>query len=199
MTAAELNAQLDRLLQLPAETEWVEFKEARSNFDSDDLGRYFAALSNEANLKAHPAAWLVLGIQDQPRKVVGSRFRTRRPDLDNLKREIAQHTTGRITFREIHELELPEGRVLLFEIPPAPAGFPVAWKGHFYGRDGHALGALNLQEIEQIRSQAGHQDWSAQLCPEASIAHLDPAALHLARQKFQQKHPTRPLASEITQ
>ena len=33
-------------------------KEARSNFDSDDLGRYFAALSNEANLKAQPSAWL---------------------------------------------------------------------------------------------------------------------------------------------
>ena len=197
MTATELKVQLDRLLQLPAETEWVEFKEARSNFDSDDLGRYFAALSNEANLKAQPSAWLVLGIQDKPRKVVGSRYRPHRPDLDNLKLEIAQHTAGRITFREIHELELPEGRVILFEIPPAPAGIPMTWKNHFYGRDGHALGALNLQEIEQIRSQAGHQDWSAQLCPGASIAHLDPAALQLARQKFQQKHQNRPVAAEI--
>lgn len=197
MTATELKVQLDRLLQLPAETEWVEFKEARSNFDSDDLGRYFAALSNEANLKAQPSAWLVLGIQDKPRKVVGSRYRPHRPDLDNLKLEIAQHTAGRITFREIHELELPEGRVILFEIPPAPSGIPMTWKNHFFGRDGHALGALNLQEIEQIRSQAGHQDWSAQLCPGASIAHLDPAALQLARQKFQQKHQNRPVATEI--
>lgn len=188
MTASELQLQLDRLLQLPGETEWVEFKEARSNFDSDDLGRYFAALSNEANLKAQQTAWLVLGIQDKPRKIVGSQYRSHRPDLDNLKLEIAQHTAGRMTFREIHELKLPEGRVILFEIPPAPAGIPMTWKNHFYGRDGHALGALNLQEIEQIRSQAGHQDWSAQLCLGASVAHLDPAALQLARQKFQQKH-----------
>jgi ATP-dependent DNA helicase RecG len=199
MTATDLKAQLDRLLRLPAETEWVEFKEARSNLDSDDLGRYFAALSNESNLKAQPVAWLVLGVQDKPRKVVGSQFRSHRPDLDNLKLEVAQHTTGRITFREIHELELPEGRVILFEIPPAPQGIPVAWKGHFYGRDGHALGALNLQEIEQIRSQSGHQDWSAQLCPGVVIAHLDPAALQLARQKFQQKHRNRPFAAEIPQ
>lgn len=71
MKASELQLQLDRLLQLPGETEWVEFKEARSNFDSDDLGRYFAALSNEANLKAQQTAWLVLGIQDKPRKIVG--------------------------------------------------------------------------------------------------------------------------------
>ena len=197
MTNTDLKVQLDRLLQLPAETEWVEFKEARSNFDSDDLGRYFAALSNEANLKAQPSGWLVLGIQDKPRKVVGSQYRSQRPDLDNLKVEIAQHTAGRITFREIHELKLPEGRVILFEIPPAPAGIPMTWKNHFYGRDGHALGALNIQEIEQIRSQAGHQDWSAQLCPGASIAHLDPTALQLARQKFQQKHQNRPFATEI--
>jgi ATP-dependent DNA helicase RecG len=199
MKASELQLQLDRLLQLPGETEWVEFKEARSNFDSDDLGRYFAALSNEANLKAQQTAWLVLGIQDKPRKIVGSQYRSHRPDLDNLKLEIAQHTAGRITFREIHELKLPEGRVILFEISPAPAGIPMTWKNHFYGRDGHALGALNLQEIEQIRSQAGHQDWSAQLCPGASIAHLDPTALKLARQKFQQKHQNRPFAAEILQ
>ena len=46
MTEAELKAKLDELLHLPAETEWVEFKEAKSNFDSDDLGKYFVALCN---------------------------------------------------------------------------------------------------------------------------------------------------------
>jgi len=51
---------------------------------------------------------------------------------------------------------MPEGRVLMFQIPPAPQGIPVAWKGHFYGRHACSLGALNLQEIEQIRNQAGH-------------------------------------------
>jgi ATP-dependent DNA helicase RecG len=85
----------------------------------------------------------------------------------------------------------------MFEIPPAPQGIPVAWKGHFYGRDGHALGALNLQEIEQIRAQAGHQDWSARVCPAAAITDLDPAALALAREKFRQKNSNRLFAAEI--
>jgi ATP-dependent DNA helicase RecG len=134
---------------------------------------FFAALCNEANLKGELAGWLVFGVQDKPRKVVGTQYRPHRADLDNLKQEIAQHTTGRITFKEIHELRLPEGRVILFEIPPAPQGIPVAWKGHFYGRDAHALGALNLQEIEQIRSQTAHQDWSAQTCQAATITDLD--------------------------
>jgi ATP-dependent DNA helicase RecG len=197
MTPAELKAKLDELLKLPAETEWVEFKETKTNFDSDDLGKYFVALCNEANLKGEPAGWLFFGVQDKPRKVIGTQYRPHRASLDSLKQETAQHTTGRITFKEIHELLLPEGRVVMFEIPPAPQGIPVAWKGHFYGRDAHALGALNLQEIEQIRSQAGHQDWSAQTCPDASINDLDPTALKLARDKFRQKNANRPFAADI--
>ena len=197
MTPADLKAKFDELLKLPAETEWVEFKEAKSNLDSDDLGKYFAALCNEANLKDEPVGWLVFGVQDKPRKVVGSQYRPSRASLDSLKQEIATHTTSRITFKEIHELNLPEGRVVMFEIPPAPQGIPVAWKGHFYGRDGHALGALNLQEIEQIRAQAGYQDWSAQVCSAAAITDLDAAALALAREKFLQKNRNRPFAAEI--
>lgn len=72
MTPADLQAKLDGLLKLPAETEWVESREARPNFDSDDLGKYFSALSNEANLKGETAGWLVFGVQDQPPKVVGA-------------------------------------------------------------------------------------------------------------------------------
>ena len=34
------------------ENEVVEFKEAKSNFSFNDIGKYFSALSNEANLRA---------------------------------------------------------------------------------------------------------------------------------------------------
>lgn len=59
MTVEELTNILDSLLILPAETEVVEFKRAERNFDDRDLGQYFSALSNEANLKGRPCAWLV--------------------------------------------------------------------------------------------------------------------------------------------
>lgn len=36
------------------ESEVVEFKKAENNFDFDDLGKYFSALSNEANLRGFP-------------------------------------------------------------------------------------------------------------------------------------------------
>ena len=45
-----------------SESEVVEFKEARSNYSFNDIGKYFSALSNEANLRGLQEAWLVFGI-----------------------------------------------------------------------------------------------------------------------------------------
>ena len=84
MTEADLSALLDRLLRLPAETEVVEFKEAANNYDSGKLGKYFSALSNEANLRGHGAAWLVFGVSDR-KEIKGSQYRPDRPHLDRLK------------------------------------------------------------------------------------------------------------------
>jgi ATP-dependent DNA helicase RecG len=196
MKPTELNNLLLELLQLPKETEWLEFKQAKRNFHFDDLGKYFSALSNEANLKKKECSWLVFGVDDN-RNIIGSQYRKNRADLDNLKSEIAKHTTGNISFIEIFELNLSEGRVIMFQIPPAPKGIPVAWKGHYYGRHDEALSALNIQEIEQIRNQARHYDWSAQICEGATINDLDKDALSKARELFKEKNPR--LAEEVDQ
>jgi len=55
--------------------------------------------------------------------------------LQSLKKEVANKTTHRVTFVEIHEIHHANGRVILFEISGAPQGLPVAWDGHYYGRD----------------------------------------------------------------
>jgi len=163
MNTGKLKSTLDELIaSTKGEREWIEFKEARVSFDSGKLGKYFSALANEANLKGKDCAWLVFGVRDRDGKIVGSQYRTNRANLDNLKAEIANETTNRTTFIEIHELSLPEGRVIMFQIPAAPRGIPIAWKGHWYGREGESLNALSVQEFDQIRSQAG--DWSAQVC-----------------------------------
>ena len=39
------------------ENEVVEFKEAKTSYDAEKLGRYFSALSNEANLQKQDRAW----------------------------------------------------------------------------------------------------------------------------------------------
>ncbi len=189
VTPAELKAKLDELMALPEEAEWVEFKEAKGGFDFDALGRYFSALSNEANLKGQPAGWLVFGVTNKlPRKIVGSNYRQPGTSLEKLKGEIARDSNHQITFVEIHELPTPEGRVILFEIPPAPRGIPTEWRGRVYGRHGESLSPLSLQEIDRIRAQIVSEDWSAGICEDAASADLDPPAVAFARRQFKEKH-----------
>ena len=189
MTKSELEHTLQQLRNLTAETEVVEFKEAKNTYDFSKLGKYFSALSNEANLKGRPYAWLVFGIENKQHKIVNSQFRPHRKDLDNLKGEIAGKTTNRITFIEIHELNFAEGRVVMFQIPAAPKGIPIAFDGHYYGRDGEELVPLNLEEIERIRAQATTEDWSAAIVPGAGIEDLDEEAIRVARVNFKSKFP----------
>lgn len=189
MTIEELEYELERLRVLTAETEVVEFKEAKRNFDFTKLGKYFSALSNEANLKGKPFAWLVFGIENKRHNIVDSQFRPLRKDLDSIKGEIASKTTNRITFIEIFELQKPEGRVIMFQIPSAPKGFPIAFDGHYYGRDSEELVPLNLEEIERIRAQATTEDWSAAIVPHATMEDLDEIAISVARVNFKNKFP----------
>ena len=169
MTTQELNDILNRLCGLEAENEIVEFKEAKSNYDFTKLGKYFSALSNEANLKGKPFGWLVFGIEDKKHNIVGSIYRSKRKDLDSLKGEMANKTTNRISFIDIHEVNLPEGRVVMFQIPAAPKGIPTAFDGHYYSRDGEELVPLNIEKIERIRAQATKEDWSSAIVPSATL------------------------------
>jgi len=185
---AEIQTILNQLRSQGIENEVVEFKEAKNQYDFSKIGKYFSALCNEANLKSKRSAWLVFGVKDNDKSVVGSRFRTNRVDLDSLKAEVANHTTGRLTFMEIYEVAEPEGRVVLFEIPAAPKGIPIAWQGHYYGRDGEELNALNLEEVERIREQARGEDWSASLVEGATIDDLSAEAILKARESYKRKN-----------
>lgn len=190
MTDSELQLLLQRLLS-KWENECVEFKDANDNFSTSDIGKYFSALSNEANLRGQPAAWLVFGVDNQCRRVIGTDYRKDRERLHSLKHQIAQDTEPAISFREIHELTTPQGRVVLFEIPAAPRGIPIGWKTHYYARNGESLAGLSLTKQDEIRAQGLADDWSAMVCKDATIANLDPDALTRARELFIQKHGDR--------
>jgi len=196
MERNELIQTLDRLRNLPAETEIVEFKEAKNNFDFSDLGKYFSALCNEANLKNKPFAWLIFGIEDKKHNIVGSNYRPHRKDLDSLKKEIADKTINRITFIEIYEIkDLPEGRVVMFQIPAAPKGLPVSFDGFCYGRDGESLVPLNYEEFERIRAQVVIDDWSMGIVNDATLDDLDETAIIKARENYKIKFPDK--ATEV--
>jgi ATP-dependent DNA helicase RecG len=189
MTEQELNKILSDAVALPAETEIIEFKEAKESYDFGKIGKYFSALSNEANLKGKSCAWLIFGVENKKHQIVGSNYRTARKDLDSLKKEIGDKTTQNISFIEIYELPKPEGRVVMFQIPAAPQGIPVAFEGFYYGRANESLVALNIEKIERIRNQVIGKDWSRNIVPDATFDDLDKEAIRKAREEYKKKHP----------
>ncbi|MCI7588044.1 MAG: putative DNA binding domain-containing protein [Spirochaetia bacterium] len=192
----DIEKKLDELIASQFETEVTEFKEAKNSFSFDELGQYFSALSNEANLHNKNCAWLIFGIEDKKYIIVGTNYRKSAKDLNNLKEEIARQTSEHLSFIEIYECKRkdPTGknqRILLFQIPPAPKGIPIAFKRMYYGRDGESLVGLSIEKIERIRSQSKSEDWSAKLITEASIEDLDldSDAIQFARHVYIQKNP----------
>ncbi len=190
MTEKDLIAKLDELRNLPAEKEIVEFKEAKKDYDFRKLGKYFSALSNEANLQNADFGWLIFGVEDEKKSIVGTNYRANNPNqLQNLKKEIADQTNNRITFIDIYDLTLPEGRIIMFQIPPASKGIPTSFQGHNYARDNESLGGLSIEEFDRIRKQVTEEDWSAVICPEATIEDLEPLAITVARENYKARFP----------
>lgn len=181
------------------EDELIEFKEAKGNFDSHKLGHYFSAISNEANLKNKQYGWLIFGVREVDRSIVGTNYKNTKA-LEALKHEVAVGTTGGITFMDIFEL-YPEvngkqERVIMFKIPAAATAIPTGWKNRYYGRDGEALTQLSQEEIDRIRGQK-RRDWSKQTVKGAKIEHLDLEAIRLARANYKKRASKPHISDEI--
>ena len=182
MSNEEVATLLEKLIQ-NGENEVVEFKEARNDFDTDKIGKYFSALANEANLRKLSRGWLIFGVQDKG-LVVGTNYRDDRERLQDTKHQIYENTGPKTAFYNIYEHDDPGGRVVLFEIPATPPGIPMTWKGHGYERAGANLVALSQNKRDKIRQQAINPDWSAQIVPNAKFKHLDEKAIERAQELF---------------
>ena len=102
MKAEELKRLLHSILS-NWEDEVVEFKRGGAGFSTGEIGEYFSALANEANLRCLPRAWLVFGVDNKTHKVVGTGEQYRRIFIDFLRRFPG------ITRRKINEL-IHDGR-----------------------------------------------------------------------------------------
>lgn len=176
------------------ESEVVEFKEAKSNYSFNDIGKYFSALSNEANIRGLNEAWLVFGVTND-KKIVGTEFR-KQGGLQNLKKELVNGTNERLTFMEIYELTMEKCRIVLFQIPPAIRGIPTTWQGAAYAREHESISPLPMNKVDLIRSQIG-MDWSKEIVDGASIEDLNPEAIKKARELFSKRQSDRKKAQEI--
>ena len=171
------------------ETEVVEYKAAKQNYDFEDIGRYFSALSNEANLRGAECGWLLFGITNE-REIKGTAYRkeAQMPSvgLRRLKHEIAKFTNEGMTFDEIYELEIGGKRVIAFQIPVGTFAMPTTWRGIPWSRENESLVEMPKFKLEAIYGQS-RPDWSRQLAFEANLDDLDPDAMSFACKKYVEK------------
>ena len=180
-----------------SENEVVEFKAAQNSYDVDDLGKYFSALSNEANLRERDFAWIVFGVDNKTHEITGTNFKNGEMALNKLKQDMSQHTTDNLIFREIVPIYVDGKRVLLFKVPASPRNIVMHWKGIAYARDGESLKPLNQTKRDEIRNQPPIPDWTAQLVPNATIADLDELALATARVMYKKVHGSNISGEEV--
>lgn len=139
--------QLERWLKLPSENEHLEFKKASEQFDSTKLLKYCVALANEGG------GHLVLGVTDKPpRAIVGTKAYA---DREATTAKILQKLRIRV---EITELQHPDGRVVIFEIPSRPQGQPLHLDGAYLMRAGEELQPMTPDRLQKIFNE-GKPDW----------------------------------------
>ncbi|MBI5015602.1 MAG: putative DNA binding domain-containing protein [Deltaproteobacteria bacterium] len=166
--------QLQQWLAEPEGTHF-EFKEAKQNYHFDKLVEYCVALANEGGGK------IILGVTDRrPRRIVGSAAfaepgRTEAGLHDRLSHRIP-----------VEELQTAEGRVLVVHVPARLPG--TAWNvnGRYLKRAGDDLASLGDAELQAIFAETG-PDFSAEICPGATVADLAPEAIDRFRQRWAKK------------
>ena len=177
---------LIRALLADVETEVVEYKEAKQSFDFEKLGRYFSALSNEANLRNAECGWLLFGVTDK-REICGTAYRKekRRPSigLRSLKHKITEGLNNGLTFEEIYEFDLDGERVVAFQIPPCEFASPTTWRGIPWSREDSSLKEMPRFKLEAIWGQS-RPDWSKGASFEANLDDLDIDAVKFACERY---------------
>lgn len=181
---------LIRALLADVETEVVEYKEAKQSFDFEKLGRYFSALSNEANLRNAECGWLLFGVTDK-REICGTAYRKekRRPSigLRSLKHKITEGLNNGLTFEEIYEFDLDGERVVAFQIPPCEFASPTTWRGIPWSREDSSLKEMPRFKLEAIWGQS-RPDWSKGASFEANLDDLDTDAVKFACERYIDKY-----------
>nr|WP_221382088.1 RNA-binding domain-containing protein [Actinoplanes polyasparticus] len=125
---------MGELLRLPAETEWLEDK--ASNCDAAEIGSYISALANGAALANHDRGYLLWGIEDGTRAVIGTDFDPLQNKVgnENLENWLLRHLSPQIHF-VFHRLTVAGRPVVVLEIDRASQR-PVTFKSEAFIRIG---------------------------------------------------------------
>jgi len=142
---------IDRLIETQQEGEHLEFKEDLGQFKIEELYRYCVAMANEGG------GTFVLGIKDKPRRAVTGTGAF--PELSKMKTQVFDKLKFRVDAEEVAH---PNGRVLVFSIPPRPKGTVRLLEGAGLMRVGESIVTMTEDKLRAIFSE-DKQDFL--LCP----------------------------------
>ncbi|NUF16388.1 ATP-binding protein [Acinetobacter lactucae] len=143
--------QINLWRQVHSETQNLEFKEAKTQYDTKKLSRYCVAIANEGG------GHLILGVKDKlPREVVGTHAF---PDIVDLTGKLFTWVGFRI---DIEEVNHPDGRILVFIIPPRPRGTAYHYEGAYLMRSGEELVPMSEDHLRKIFAE-GQPNWLEQI------------------------------------
>ncbi len=138
---------LEQWMKAPKEVEGLEFKAARSSYDSRKLMDYCIAIANEGGGK------LVLGVTDKlTRRVVGTPAVN---DPAGMQKQILD--TLHFDVR-VEEVKHPDGRVIVCHIPSRPPATPLEHDGRYLMRSGEDLRSMPPERLREIFDE-GKPDW----------------------------------------
>lgn len=142
--------QIDGWRKSPKEHQQLEFKEAKNQYDTRKLCSYCVALANEGG------GHMLLGVADAvPHTVVGSL-------AFPVPNDIAESLLRWLGFRVNVEAVLhPDGRVLVFTIPPRPRGTAYNYEGRYFMRSGEELVPMSEDRLRVIFDE-GKPNWLAE-------------------------------------
>lgn len=133
---------------------------------------YCVALANEGGGK------IILGVTDRrPRRIVGTAAFA---EPGRTEAGLHDRLSHRIPVEEVHTAD---GRVLVIHVPARLPG--AAWEidGRYLKRAGDELAALSDSELKAIFAETG-TDFSAEVCPGASMIDLSPEAIAAFRRRW---------------
>jgi ATP-dependent DNA helicase RecG len=133
-TAEYLRSLVSELRRLPSETEWVEFEV--NDTEPTKIGEYISALSNSAVLVEQPSAYLVWGIRDSDKEIVGTTFNPSATKVGNedLENWLLRSTRPQVHFT-FHSVNMEGLSVVVLEVDCA-THIPIRFKDDEFIRVG---------------------------------------------------------------
>ncbi|MEN9360608.1 MAG: hypothetical protein RL095_2143 [Verrucomicrobiota bacterium] len=144
------------LRELPYETEWLMYRVSPGT--PQEIGKCVSALANSAAVAAEPFAYLIWGIRETSREIVGTRFSPEdKVDGENLGTHLFQGLWPRHHIRFV-KIKMGIHELVMLKIRAAQ-GNSLRYRGNVYIRNGSSSD-IRVVTVNELNKLEAVLDWS---------------------------------------